>query len=51
MLDKKTGAAREASITKSVANFIDVNGVILSDLIDPEVTKLHNSLLSEKKEK
>lgn len=49
--DGKTGALREASLTKSVACFIDETGVIVYDLIEPEVSKLHNSLLSERKDK
>lgn len=49
--DGKSGKVREGSWVKSVANFVDVNGVVLYDLIEPEVVKLHNSLLSEKKEK
>ncbi|KAK9510487.1 hypothetical protein O3M35_005266 [Rhynocoris fuscipes] len=51
MKDGKTGAVRSATIVRSVANFIDENGVILQDLIEPEVSKLHNSLLAERKEK
>lgn len=49
--DGKTGKVREGSITRSVANFIDSNGVILYDLVEPEVTKLHNSLLIDRKDK
>lgn len=49
--DGKTGKRREASFIKSVANFIDVNGVICQDIIEPEIIKLHNSLLSDRKEK
>ncbi|KAG8225122.1 hypothetical protein J437_LFUL006145 [Ladona fulva] len=49
--DSKNGSVREATLTKSVACFFDENGVLLYDLLEPEVVKLHNSLLSEKKEK
>uniref|UniRef100_A0A0A9WHH1 Signal peptidase complex subunit 2 n=1 Tax=Lygus hesperus TaxID=30085 RepID=A0A0A9WHH1_LYGHE len=49
--DGKTGNLRIGSVVRSVANFIDDNGLILHDLVEPEVTKLHSSLLSEKKEK
>ncbi|XP_044736002.1 probable signal peptidase complex subunit 2 [Chrysoperla carnea] len=49
--DKKTKSFRAASFTKSVANFIDQNGVVLNDLIENEITKIHNSVLSEKKDK
>ncbi|XP_073995161.1 signal peptidase complex subunit Spase25 [Rhodnius prolixus] len=51
MKDGKTGTIRSATIVRSVANFIDENGVIVHELIEPEVSKLHNSLLSERKEK
>lgn len=50
-MDGKTGARREASFKKSIANFIDVNGSVVDEIVEAEVTKLHNSLLSEKKEK
>ena len=49
--DGKTGNVRSSSITKSVANFIDENGTVIHDLVEPEVSKLHNSLLSDRKEK
>lgn len=49
--DGKTGAVRQANWTKSVADFIDENGVLVFELLDPEVSKLHNSILSEKKDK
>uniref|UniRef100_A0A1B6BZ02 Signal peptidase complex subunit 2 n=2 Tax=Clastoptera arizonana TaxID=38151 RepID=A0A1B6BZ02_9HEMI len=49
--DGKTGVVREANVSKSVANFIDESGVIIYDLIEPEVSKLHNSLLSDRKDK
>ncbi|XP_060516929.1 signal peptidase complex subunit 2 [Cylas formicarius] len=48
--DNKTGAVREASSKKSVANFIDVDGSVVQDLVEAEVTRLHNSL-SERKDK
>lgn len=46
-----SGRSREASITKSFANFIDTNGTIVQTLVINEITKLYNSLSSEKKEK
>ncbi|KAF6214530.1 hypothetical protein GE061_009273 [Apolygus lucorum] len=49
--DGKTGNLRTGSFVRSVANFIDDNGHILHDLVEPEVAKLHSSLLTEKKEK
>lgn len=51
VIDGKTGNRRETSIKKSVAAYIDVNGLVVHELVDAEVTKLHNSLLTEKKEK
>lgn len=49
--DGKTGKIKTSWISKSVANYIDENGIVIHELIEPDVTKLHNSLLSEKKEK
>lgn len=45
------GKLREASINKSFANYIDTNGTVVQSLVISEVTKLYNSLSSEKKEK
>lgn len=45
------GKIREASFTKSFANFIDANGTVVQNLVVNEITKLYNSLSSEKKEK
>ncbi|XP_063900628.1 signal peptidase complex subunit 2 [Zophobas morio] len=49
--DGKTGSSRDASLEKSVANFVDVNGSVVHEIVENEVTKLHNSLLSDRKEK
>lgn len=49
--DAKTGHVRSTTIKKSVANFIDVDGYVVHENVEAEVTKMHNSLLSEKKEK
>lgn len=49
--DAKTGDERSTSIKKSVANFVDVDGFVVQEIVESEVTKMHNSLLSEKKEK
>ena len=47
--DGKTGKSREGKSKRSVAQYFDENGVLLMDLLEPEVTKLHNSLLSSRK--
>lgn len=49
--DGKNGNVREATLVKSVANFFDENGTLIYELLEPEVSKLHNSLLSSRKEK
>merc|ERR1712154_287369 len=49
--DGKTNAKRETTIKKSVGDFIDENGVICQDIIEPVVMRLHNSLASGKKDK
>ncbi|ENN71972.1 signal peptidase complex subunit 2 [Dendroctonus ponderosae] len=49
--DPKTGNVRSVESKKSCANFITVNGQICKDLVENEVTRFHNSLLSERKEK
>jgi len=51
LIDGKTGDARETSIQKSVADFIDENGVICQDIVDTQIMKMHNSLSSGKKDK
>merc|ERR1711936_915791 len=46
----KTGAKRETVVKESVGDFIDENGVICQDIIEPLVLKLHKSLASGKKD-
>ncbi|XP_076638214.1 signal peptidase complex subunit Spase25 [Colletes latitarsis] len=46
-----TGNVNETSVTKSVGNFIDVNGVVIPDLVENVVTNMHDSLTSQRKEK
>lgn len=48
---KDSKGVREASITKSCANYIDVNGVVFESLIANDVSRLYNSLNNEKKDK
>ena len=49
--DGKTKKVREAKSKRSVAQYFDDNGVLLMEQLEPEVTKLHNSLLSSRKSK
>lgn len=46
-----TKEMRESSITKSVGAWFDENGLLLQDLFQADVRKLHDSLLAEKKDK
>jgi len=50
-VDGKTGARRESTVTKSVGDFIDENGLICHDILEPVVLKMHSSLSSGKKDK
>jgi len=45
------GKTVEANLSKSIAHWFDTNGVLLSDKFETEVVKLHDSLLSDKKNK
>ncbi|KAK9888738.1 hypothetical protein WA026_000965 [Henosepilachna vigintioctopunctata] len=49
--NKKTGNFTKISSEKSVANFINEDGYVVSELVYAEVSKLHNSLLQERKDK
>ncbi|XP_037977270.2 signal peptidase complex subunit 2 [Plutella xylostella] len=51
VLRDTNGKFREASINKSFANYIDSSGVVAQATVTSEITRLYNSLLSEKKEK
>lgn len=48
---KDSKGIREATITKSIASFIDVNGIVLEDVITNELNRLYNSISVEKKDK
>lgn len=48
---KNSKGVREACATKSCANYIDSNGQVLENLVSNEVSRLINSLNSEKKDK
>ena len=49
-IDGKTNSRRETSVTKTVGDFTDDNGLICQDLIEPIVLKMHTSLSSNKKD-
>jgi len=49
--DGKNGVPRQTSFTRSVADFIDENGVICQDIVESAIMKMHNSLTSGKKDK
>lgn len=49
---KDSKNVREVSTTKSCANFVDVDGVVCTDLVAAELKRLYNSLNNaEKKDK
>ena len=48
---KDPKGVREASLTKSCANYIDNNGIVFENLIANDVSRLYNSLNVEKKDK
>ena len=49
--DGQTKETRSASFSRSVATFYDENGVLVYDIFEPEVRKLHSGLTLEKKDK
>ncbi|XP_003699725.1 signal peptidase complex subunit Spase25 [Megachile rotundata] len=51
ILSVRSKATGFSSITRSVADFIDVNGVVIPELIENLVTSMHDSLTGQRKEK
>lgn len=47
--DTKTGVIRSEQFNKSVACYFDENGTLLPELVDSDVSRLHNAILSDKK--
>jgi len=49
--DGKTKKSRKSTSKRSVAQYFDENGTLVMEQLEPEVTKLHNNLLSSRKSK
>ena len=49
--DGKTNHSREANIKQSIADFIDDNGLVVMEKLDPVVLKMYSSLSAGKKDK
>jgi hypothetical protein len=47
----KSATEKTVQFEKSVACFFDTDGNLLQDLLEPEVLKLHNNIMSGKREK
>ena len=48
---KSGNTVNQSSVVKSVANFIDVNGVVIPDLVEAVVKTMHDSLTIQRKDK
>jgi len=44
-VDGKTGATRSADVARSIAGYIDENGLVCEDIFTAEVNRLHSELL------
>jgi len=44
-VDGKTGATRSADVARSVAGYVDENGLVCEDIFTAEVNRLHSELL------
>ena len=49
--DGKTKKTRKSISKRSVAQYFDENGTLMMEQLEPEVTKLHNNLLTSRKSK
>lgn len=44
-VDGKTGVTRSADVARSVAGYVDENGLVCEDIFTAEVNRLHSELL------
>ena len=48
---KSGNITNQTSVVRSVANFIDTNGVVILELVEAVVTTMHDSLTIQRKDK